>query len=254
MVVRLVAYQALRRAQRMGLTVTTRDGHWGCSYWKALIFLLFLDNFHIFMKDVIPRKTVYRLSMYLRCLDRLLENGQQTVSSEALSRVAGVKPTQLRRDLTYLGHFGTRGLGYKVSLLTERLRDVLGQTRLQPVILVGVGNLGSALLGYNGFAKEGFEIMAGFDSDPLRQTEQTGIPVYPLEKLEAFLDETSVRLAILAVPGAVAQELTNRLCRGGIQAILNFAPVMLQVPEKVVVNNVNLAIELENLSYFIQPN
>ena len=206
------------------------------------------------MKDVIPRKTVYRLSMYLRCLDRLSSNGTQTVSSEALSRVAGVKPTQLRKDLTHLGHFGTRGLGYNVPLLIERLSDVLVNTRLQPVVLVGVGNLGSALLGYNGFAKEGFEIVAGFDADLNRQNSKSAIPVYPIEHLGTFIPKHAVKMAILAVPGSVAQEITNGLCATGIQAILNFAPVMLQVPENAVVNNVNLAIELENLSYFIQPN
>src|SRR5580658_263056 len=114
----------------------------------------------------IPRKAVYRLSVYFRGLQRLKANGIHTVSSEALAKAAGVKPTQLRKDLTYFGQFGTRGLGYDVEALSTKLTEALGTARLQPVILVGVGNLGLALLTYRGFAKEGFEIVAAFDSDP----------------------------------------------------------------------------------------
>ena len=116
-------------------------------------------------KLVIPRKTVYRLSLYYRALQRLKQNSIDTVSSAALAKAAGVKPTQLRKDLTYFGQFGTRGLGYNVGELSTRLTDVLGTTHLQPVILVGAGNLGSALLRYPGFAKEGFEVVAAFDLD-----------------------------------------------------------------------------------------
>ncbi len=205
------------------------------------------------MKEVIPRKTVYRLSLYLRCLERLKANRIQTVSSDTLARAAGVKPTQLRKDLTHFGQFGTRGLGYNVGSLRDKLEETLRRTRLQPVILVGVGNLGSALLGYNGFEKEGFEIVSGFDVDPQKiRTDIRGIPIRPMSELTTFAREADVRMAILCVPGTAAQEITNDLCRSGIQAILNFAPIILQVPDSVVVNNVNLAIELENLSYFIQ--
>jgi redox-sensing transcriptional repressor len=117
-------------------------------------------------KLIIPRKTVYRLSLYYRALQRAKANKVETVSSAALAKAAGVKPTQLRKDLTYFGQFGTRGLGYNVEALSSRLTDVLGTTHLQPVILVGAGNLGSALLKYPGFAKEGFEVVAAFDAEP----------------------------------------------------------------------------------------
>ena len=120
----------------------------------------------------IPRKTVYRLSVYLRCLARLKDKKIQTVSSETLAKVAGVKPTQLRKDLTYFGQFGTRGLGYDVAELSRMISDELGTTRLQPVVLIGVGHLGLALLSYRGFEKEGFEIVAGFDLEPLRKREK----------------------------------------------------------------------------------
>ena len=203
-------------------------------------------------KLVIPRKAVYRLSLYYRVLERLNQNRIETVSSDALAKAAGVKPTQLRKDLTYFGQFGTRGLGYKVESLLAQLTGVLRTTRFQPVILVGAGNLGSALLRYDGFAKEGFEIIAAFDSRPEgAKTDNCKVPIHPVELMKEFVREHSIKLAILAVPGVAAQEVTNQLVEAGIQAILNFSPLILQVPTHVVVNNVNLAIELENLTYFI---
>ncbi|HXR47531.1 MAG TPA: redox-sensing transcriptional repressor Rex [Candidatus Limnocylindrales bacterium] len=202
---------------------------------------------------VIPRKTIYRLSIYLRCLARLRENGIGTVSSEALARAAGVKPTQLRKDLAYFGTFGTRGLGYDVADLSKKIADELGTSRLQPVILVGVGHLGLALLSYRGFGKEGFEIVAGFDADPRRQRDKkVRQPILGMIKLPDFVRQNGTRMAILTVPAAAAQEVANQLVTAGITGILNFAPIPLSVPEEVMVNNVNLAIELENLSYFIQ--
>ncbi|MDD5348850.1 MAG: redox-sensing transcriptional repressor Rex [Chthoniobacteraceae bacterium] len=201
----------------------------------------------------IPRKAVYRLSLYYRALQRLKANAVETVSSAALSKAAGVKPTQLRKDLAYFGQLGTRGLGYSVSHLTQTLMEALGTARLQPVVLIGAGHLGSALVRYRGFEKEGFEIVAAFDADPERaQDVALGLPVLPMEALRDFVRERQVKLAILTVPATVAQEVSNELVQCGIQAILNFAPTILQVPDGVVVNNVDLAIELENLSYFIR--
>ena len=204
-------------------------------------------------KLIIPRKTVYRLSLYYRALQRLRANKIDTVSSAALAKAAGVKPTQLRKDLTYFGQFGTRGLGYSVEALSARLTEALGTTHLQPVILVGAGHLGSALLRYPGFAKEGFEVVAAFDLEPARaRTRDLGVKVLPMNKMVDFVNQQKIKMAILTVPANVAQEVTNDLVEGGILAVLNFAPIILQVPDNVVVNNVDLAIELENLSYFIQ--
>ena len=204
-------------------------------------------------KLIIPRKTVYRLSLYYRALQRLRANKIDTVSSAALAKAAGVKPTQLRKDLTYFGQFGTRGLGYSVEALSARLTEALGTTHLQPVILVGAGHLGSALLRYPGFAKEGFEVVAAFDLEPARaRTRDLGVKVLPMTKMVEFVGEQKIKMAILTVPANVAQEVTNDLVTAGILAVLNFAPIILQVPDNVVVNNVDLAIELENLSYFIQ--
>jgi redox-sensing transcriptional repressor len=201
----------------------------------------------------IPRKTIYRLSIYLRCLARLRENSIGTVSSEALAKAAGVKPTQLRKDLAYFGTFGTRGLGYDVADLSKKISNELGTSSLQPVILVGVGNLGLALLSYRGFEKEGFELIAAFDTAPQRKRDkELKQPILAMDELKQFVADKGVKMAILSVPAAVAQSVANALIESGVTGILNFAPIVLAVPEDVMVNNVNLAIELENLSYFIQ--
>ncbi len=203
------------------------------------------------VKPDIPRKTVYRLSLYQRCLQHLKQTGTATVSSAALAKAAGVKPAQLRKDLTHFGNFGTRGLGYSVEGLSTELTTVLGTARLQPVILVGVGNLGAALLRYGGFNKEGFEITAAFDADPTPRPNAP-IPVHPMADLAQHIADHGVKMAILAVPATVAQAVVNDLVSYGIQAILNFAPTLIFAPEGVWVNSVDLAVELENLSYFIR--
>lgn len=199
----------------------------------------------------IPRKSIYRLSIYQRCLQRLRENQVDTVSSAALAKAAGVKSTQLRKDLAYFGQLGTRGLGYNVDALSHTIGDVLGQNKLQPVVLVGVGNLGSALLRYGGFRKEGFEIAAAFDLNP-RKLPQISVPVLAMADMPDFVRRHHVKMAILTVPAHNAQSVVNELVEYGIQAILNFSPTVLDVPEHVVVNSVDLAVELENLSYFIR--
>lgn len=201
----------------------------------------------------LPKKAIYRLSIYLRCLQKLSDSGQKTVSSTTLAKAAGVKPAQLRRDLGYLGQIGTRGLGYPVSSLVSTIREALGRQQLQPVILVGAGNLGSALLRYQGFQKEGFEVVAAFDAKPEEaRARELKIPVHGIAEIENFIGRNRVKLVILCVPVGNAQEVVNRLVSCGIQGILNFSPIMLEVPADVTVNNVDLALELEHLSYFIR--
>ncbi|MEM6910189.1 MAG: redox-sensing transcriptional repressor Rex [Verrucomicrobiota bacterium] len=201
----------------------------------------------------IPKKAIYRLSIYQRCLARLLQNEMATVSSEALAKAAGVKSTQLRKDLAYFGQFGTRGLGYNVEMLHDMLHDVLGRARLLPVILAGVGNLGAALLHYRGFNKEGFEILAAFDADPHRpDLAGEEIPILAHTEMPRFIRKNEVKMAILTVPGEQSQQVVNEMVEAGVQAILNFSPTVLQVPDEVAVNSVDLAVELENLSYFIR--
>jgi len=191
----------------------------------------------------IPKKAIYRLSIYHRCLQKLNANGVDTVSSSTLARAAGVKSAQLRKDLAYFGQFGTRGLGYPVEILSSIIRETLGREHLQAVILVGAGNLGSALLRYHGFEKEGFEVVAAFDANP-EATRARGviIPVFPDSDLETFI----------AGPVEFAQAVVNRLVSAGIQGVLNFSPIVLEVTPDVTVNNVDLALELEHLSYFIR--
>ena len=199
----------------------------------------------------IPRKAIYRLSVYSRCLHRLENNGIHTVSSEVLAKAAGVKSTQLRKDLTYFGQFGTRGLGYDVKQLIEMISERLGTKSLQPVVIVGIGNLGRALLSYRGFEREGFEVVGAFDVQSSRFPKEASIQVKSMKVMPRVIDEHLVKMAILCVPPTAAQEVTNQLIEYGVVAILNFAPIVLSVPDEVTVNNVNLAMELENLSYFI---
>lgn len=204
-------------------------------------------------KERIPRKTIYRLSIYHRCLMRLRDNDLETVSSSALAKAAGVNPSQLRRDLGYLGSFGTRGLGYPINELSDAIRDVLGREHLQPVILVGVGNLGAALLRYRGFQKEGFEVVAAFDI-AVAEVARRGIsvPVHDVEGMGEFIKANQVKLAVLSVPVEHAQEVVNDLVEAGIQGILSFSPTVLEVPENVTVNSVDLALELEQVSFFVK--
>ncbi len=204
-------------------------------------------------KDKIPGKTIYRLSIYHRCLRRLEDAETTTISSSALAKAAGVNPSQLRRDLTYLGTFGTRGLGYSVLELTTAIGEILGRAHLQPVILVGAGNLGAALLRYAGFHKEGFEVVAAFDAAP-DGVAQRGItvPVHHVKEMPEIVEKYAIRLAILSVPVEHAQAVTNDLVKAGIQGILSFSPTVLQVPENVTVNSVDLALELEQVSLFVK--
>lgn len=202
----------------------------------------------------IPRKTVYRLSLYQRSLQKFREHNVETVSSEDLAKAAGVKPTQLRKDLGHVGQFGTRGLGYQVKTLSEAISGVMGLSMLQPVVMIGVGNLGSALLRYSGFRKEGFEIIAAFDAAPANvkaTTEQMGVPVHDVAELGRYIANHGVRMAIIAVPESAGQTVADTLVESGVKAILNFSPAVLSVPDDVIVNHVDLAAELGSLSFFV---
>jgi len=205
-------------------------------------------------RPVIPRKTIYRLSIYLRCLARLRENGNrhrlQRSAGPGRRRQAHAAP-QRPRLFRHVRH--ARGWGYDVAELSQKISNELGTSRLQPVILVGVGHLGLALISYRGFEKEGFEIVAAFDTEPgRRRDKKITLPIMGIDEMPKFIAENNVKMAILSVPAVVAQAVANRLAECGVMGILNFAPIVLTVPEDVMVNNVNLAIELENLSYFIQ--
>jgi len=198
----------------------------------------------------LPEATVARLPEYLRALNHLAEVGDGTVSSEALAAVAGVNSAKLRKDLSHLGSYGTRGVGYDVALLIGQIEHVLGLTQRRGVALVGVGNLGHALAGYAGFASRGFRIAALFDADAARVGEKiNGLTVRHIEDLAEVAAQESIAIGVIATPAAAAQQVADQLVRAGVTSILNFAPCVLAVPDGVDVRKVDLAIELQILSF-----
>lgn len=194
--------------------------------------------------------TVRRLSLYLRFLDDFEGQGVETVSSEALAQRGGTTSAQVRKDLSFFGSFGKRGLGYYVPELAQRLRSILGLGRRYRVAMIGAGKIGSALVQYRGFTQRGFDIVAIFDNDPAKiGTQWNGLTVLPIDRLEQELKAQEVDMAVLVTPGEAAQSVAERVVGQGVKAILNFAPIQLNVPDDVVVKTVNLALELETLSY-----
>ncbi|MBW3576829.1 MAG: redox-sensing transcriptional repressor Rex [Actinobacteria bacterium] len=201
----------------------------------------------------VPEATVSRLPTYLAILLELSDTGTRTVSSDGLAQAAGVTSAQVRKDLSFLGTYGTRGVGYPVRDLLDHIGEVLGLDRDWPVVLVGVGNLGRALASYGGFAERGFEFVALFDADPAQVGgEVAGHRVAPLDDLELIVARQGVAIAVLAVPGEHAQEVADRLTAAGVTSILNFAPTRLEVPAGVRVRKVDVSTELQILAYHEQ--
>ena len=205
----------------------------------------------------IPDATVARLPVYHRVLVGLAERRITTVSSEELAAASGVTSAKLRKDLSHLGSYGTRGVGYDVRYLLFQIARELGITQDWPVVIVGVGNLGQALAAYGGFASRGFRVVGLVDADPDRvgtlvDTGGTPVPVRPLADLEAVIAETGAHIGVIATPDAVAQEVCDRLVAAGLTSVLNFAPVLLAVPPHVEVRKVDLAVELQILAFHEQ--
>jgi len=198
----------------------------------------------------LPDATVARLPEYLRSLHHLLDDGQDTVSSEGLAAAAGVNSAKLRKDLSHLGSYGTRGVGYDITRLVEQIEHVLGLKIHRGVALVGLGNLGHALAGYAGFASRGFEIVALFDADPARVGELVhGLAVRHIDQLAATVAQERIAIGVIATPARAAQSVADQLVAAGVTSILNFAPCVLSVPEGVDVRKVDLAVELQILSF-----
>jgi redox-sensing transcriptional repressor len=198
----------------------------------------------------LPEATVARLPEYLRALHHLAEDGHETVSSEALAAAAGVNSAKLRKDLSHLGSYGTRGVGYEVAVLVDQIESVLGLTQRRAVALVGVGNLGHALAGYGGFASRGFRITALIDADTARVGERiNGLLVRHIDDLDSIVAEHHITIAVIATPSHAAQIVADRLVAAGVTSILNFAPCVLSVPDGVDVRKVDLAFELQILSF-----
>ena len=194
-----------------------------------------------------------RLPLYLRALGALAEDGVSTVSSEELATAAGVNSAKLRKDLSYLGSYGTRGVGYDVDYLVFQVSRELGLTQDWPVVIVGLGHLGHALANYGGFASRGFAIRALVDADPaIVGTESAGLPVVPLTQLEEVVGDLGVAIGVIATPAQVAQEVCDRLVAAGVSSILNFAPSVLSVPDHVEVRKVDMSIELQILAFHEQ--
>ena len=198
----------------------------------------------------VAESTVRRLSLYLRFLEEFEGQGVGTVSSGALASRGGTTSAQVRKDLSFFGSFGKRGLGYPVPELADRLRQILGLKRRYQVALIGAGKIGSALVQYRGFRQRGFDIVAIFDSDPAKVGRQwNGLTIFDVADLERELARQTIDMAVLVTPADAAQAVADRIVGLGVKAILNFAPVQLAVPDDVVVKTVNLALELETLSY-----
>jgi redox-sensing transcriptional repressor len=201
----------------------------------------------------IPDATVARLPLYRRSLLDLVTRRVATVSSEQLAEMAGVNAAKVRKDLSYLGSYGTRGVGYDVQFLLFEIERKLGLTTESPVVIVGLGNLGQALANYGGFQERGFPIVALVDADP----DKVGLPIGPLlieslDHLHALVAERGVAVGIIATPAAAAQDVADRLVTAGVRSILNFAPTVITVPDGVPLRKVDLATELQILSFYQQ--
>lgn len=200
----------------------------------------------------IPASTIRRLSHYLRSLEDLEGAGDETVSSEELAIRGQTTAAQVRKDLSHFGSFGKRGLGYRVDELRKRLRQILGVDRVWKVALIGAGRIGSALFEYPAFESRGYECVAIVDSDPKKVGKSWGqLTIHGPEDLESLLGDLGVELIILAVPARAAQDMAERAVKAGIKGILNFAPIRLKVPRDVPVEDVNLVMQLEALSFAI---
>ncbi|HEY4421514.1 MAG TPA: redox-sensing transcriptional repressor Rex [Pseudonocardia sp.] len=200
----------------------------------------------------IPEASVARLALYLRMLGELAEQGAETVSSDELAGVTGVNPAKLRKDLSYIGSYGIRGVGYEISALVRQLERTLGLDHLQAVALVGVGNLGHALAGYSGFGGRGFPVTALFDVDPdLVGIHINGIIVEHVQAIPQICAERGVTIGMIATPGPAAQGVCDLLVGSGVRCILNFAPVVLQAPPEVEIRKVDLAVELQILAFHV---
>jgi redox-sensing transcriptional repressor len=201
-------------------------------------------------KPRIAESTVRRLSLYLRFLREAQAAGEPTISSDELAQRGGTTSAQVRKDLSFFGSFGKRGLGYSVPELLRALEEILGLNRSWHVALVGAGKIGSALISYRNFQRRGFEIRAVFDADPAKIGRAWGRrTILSDDDLETVLKDEKIEMAVVAVPAAAAQAVVDRIVRAGVRAILNFAPVRLRVPDDVALRNVDMVMEMEGLAF-----
>ena len=200
----------------------------------------------------IPDVVVLRLPLYVRALTQLHDEGAEVVSSQELGGLLHMTPAQIRKDLSYFGRFGKQGRGYNVRFLRDELREILGLDRAWPSCLIGVGHLGQAILNYPGFAPEGFDVVAAFDSDP-EQVGGTfaGLTVQPMSELAEVMQGRGILIGVVAVPASQAQSVIDHLVSAGVRAILNYAPVAPRVPAGVFVRNVDPVLSLQSLTFYL---
>ena len=195
---------------------------------------------------------ILRLPMYVRALSQLLDAGNDVVDSKTLGQLIRIAPAQVRKDLSYLGKFGKQGQGYSVTYLRDELQRILGLDRSWTACLVGVGNLGQAIIDYPGFLPAGFRIVSAFDSDPsLVGKSVGGIPVRPMSELDGTVEASEVTIGIVAVPASQAQSVIDRLIDAGVQGILNYAPVAPHVPDRVILRNIDPVLSLQSMTYYL---
>lgn len=206
-------------------------------------------------KKRISESTIHRLSMYFRTLSLLEKEGFETVSSKELAKREKLTPAQVRKDLSFFGSFGTRGLGYNVSELKGKMAEILGINRTWRMAVIGIGNIGSALVSYKEFSRQGFNIVKLFDNDQRKiGSNHKGMVISDIQNLEKEISESNIEMVILTVPATVAQYMVDNIVRAGVKAILNFAPINLKVPADVYLRNENMSMELEYLSFAIVNN
>lgn len=206
-------------------------------------------------KKRISESTIHRLSMYYRTLSLLQKEGYETVSSKELAKREKLTPAQVRKDLSFFGSFGTRGLGYDVNELRTKIGDILGINRQWKIAVIGIGNIGSALVSYKEFSRQGFSIVKIFDNDQRKiGSNHKGLVVSDIKDMEKEIREEGIEMVIITVPATVAQYMVDDVVRAGVKAILNFAPINLKVPPDVYLRNENMSMELEYLSFAIVNN
>lgn len=219
------------------------------------------DNFHkqsanlrspVDMSSMIPDIVISRLPVYLRALDRLVQEGYEVTSSHELGKRLGISSAQIRKDLSHFGGFGKQGTGYKIAFLSEQLRQVLKVDREWEIALVGAGDLGSAVARYRGFGERGFRVVHVFDSAPDKVGKYIdGFLIHALDEVEAVIAESGVKIAMITVPAEAAQEVADRLIAAGIRAILNYAPINLNVPQNVHVQYIDPVLHLQRMTYYL---
>jgi redox-sensing transcriptional repressor len=203
-------------------------------------------------EPIVPEVVILRLPLYIRALSQMFSEGQTEISSNELGNRLQVTPAQIRKDLSYFGRFGKQGRGYKIASLIEELTKILGLNRQWDSCIVGVGRLGKAIINYPGFVPEGFKIIAAFDNDPSKIGENVNeIEILSIKKIKSTVEKNNIKIAILAVPASIAQDVITSLVDTKIKAILNYAPIAPKVPDTLILRNIDPVLSLQSMTYYL---